>query len=125
MKKMAVCFISTCLSTFAFAEKTTLKIGVQTSGTLDWELSVLPELPDFKIAIQPVATSEAAKIALQSGAVDMIVSDFLFVSQSRNTGADFTFYPYSNTSGALMVSANSPIQNVKDLVGKRIGIAGG
>lgn len=125
MKKIAVCFISACLSTSAFAEKTTLKIAVQTSGTLDWELSVLPESPDFKIAIQPVATSEAAKIALQSGAVDMIVSDFLWVSQTRNTGFDFTFYPYSNTSGALVVAANSSIKNVKDLVGKRIGIAGG
>ena len=126
MKKIAVCFISTCLvSTSVFAEKTTLKIAVQTSGTLDWELSVLPESPNFKIETQPVATSEAAKIALQSGAVNIIVSDFLFVSQSRNTGTDFTFYPYSNTSGALVVAANSPIQNVKDLLGKRVGIAGG
>ena len=126
MKNFSVCFISACLvSTSVFSENTTLKIAVQTSGTLDWELSVLPESPDFKIKIQSVATSEAAKIALQSGAVDMIVSDFLFVSQSRNTGTDFTFYPYSNTSGALVVAANSPIQKVKDLVGKRMGIAGG
>lgn len=126
MKKITVCFITACLcSTQAAAEKTTLRIGVQTSGTLDWELSVLPESPDFKIAVQPVATSEAAKIALQSGAVDMIVSDFLWVSQSRNTGSDFTFYPYSNTSGALVIAVNSSIHNIKDLVGKRVGIAGG
>lgn len=111
-------------SSFA-AEKTVLRIGVQTSGTLDWELSVLPPSPDFEIHAQPVATAEAAKIALQSGAVDMIVSDWLFVSQTRNNGADFTFYPYSNTAGALVVPANSPIQNVKDLVGKKLGIAGG
>ncbi len=107
------------------AEKTTLRIGVQTSGTLDWELSVLPDAPDFQIQAQPVATAEAAKIALQSGAVDMIVSDFLWVSQARNTGAEFTFYPYSNTSGALVVPANSAIHDVKDLAGKRLGIAGG
>jgi NitT/TauT family transport system substrate-binding protein len=126
MKKITLCFMTACLfSTQAMAEKSTLRIGVQTSGTLDWELSALSESPDFKIAIQPVATSEAAKIALQSGAVDMIVSDFLFVSQSRNMGTDFTFYPYSNTSGALVVAANSVIHDVKDLVGKRIGIAGG
>jgi NitT/TauT family transport system substrate-binding protein len=106
-------------------EKTALRIGVQTSGTLDWELSVLPESPMFQIQTQPVATAEAAKIALQSGAVDMIVSDFLWVSQARNTGAEFTFYPYSNTAGALVVPANSTIHNVKDLVGKRLGIAGG
>ncbi len=126
MKKIIMCFIAVCLySTQVTAEKTILRIGVQTSGTLDWELSVLPESSDFKILAQPVATSEAAKIALQSGAVDMIVSDFLWVSQSRNMGADFTFYPYSNTSGALVVTANSSIHEIKDLIGKRVGIAGG
>ncbi len=125
--KLSLIFIATSL--FAMqsiaAEKTTLRIGVQTSGTLDWELSVLPQSPDFQIQTQPVATAEAAKIALQSGAVDMIVSDFLWVSQTRNTGAEFTFYPYSNTSGALVVPGNSAIHDIKDLVGKRLGIAGG
>lgn len=111
-------------SSFA-AEKTTLRIGFQAAGTLDWELSVLADSSDFQIQAQPLATAEATKIALQSGAVDMIVSDWLFVSQARNNGADFTFYPYSNSSGALVVAANSPIQNVKDLEGKKIGIVGG
>lgn len=127
MKLTTIFITASLLATQASiaAEKTTLRIGVQTSGTLDWELSVLPESPDFQIQVQPVATAEAAKIALQSGAVDMIVSDFLWVSQTRNTGAEFTFYPYSNTSGALVVPANSPIRDVKDLAGKRLGIAGG
>ena len=126
MNKLPFIFIATTLfSSSVFAEKMPLRIGVQTSGTLDWELSVLPESPDFQIQIQPVATSEAAKIALQSGAVDMIVSDFLWVSQTRNTGAEFTFYPYSNTAGALVVPENSSIHSIKDLAGKRLGIAGG
>lgn len=128
MKKLPLIFIaaSLCAAQTGFtAEKTTLRIGVQTSGTLDWELSVLPESADFQIQAQPVATAEAAKIALQSGAVDMIVSDFLWVSQARNTGADFTFYPYSNTSGGLVIPANSVIHDIKDLAGKRVGIAGG
>lgn len=126
MKKLALIIGGLILSTSSFsAEKTVLRIGVQTSGTLDWELEVLPPSPDFEIKVQPVATAEAAKIALQSGAVDMIVSDWLFVSQSRNNGADFTFYPYSNTAGALVVAKNSTIQNIKDLAGKKLGIAGG
>ena len=123
--KFSIFIAMNLLTTPVFAEKIPLRIGVQTSGTLDWELSVLPESPDFEIKTQPVATSEAAKIALQSGAVDMIVSDFLWVSQTRNTGAEFTFYPYSNTSGALIVPANSDIRDIKDLAGKRLGIAGG
>ena len=55
----------------------------------------------------------------------MIVSDWIWVSSLRATGADFTFYPYSNTSGALVVAEKSPIHSIKDLKGKRLGIAGG
>ncbi|MBL6987501.1 MAG: ABC transporter substrate-binding protein [Methylobacter sp.] len=109
------------------AEKTVIRIGVQASGTVDWELAALQDNSpaDFQLEIQHLANSEAGKIALQSGAVDMIVSDWIWVSRLRATGSDFTFYPYSNTSGALVVPENSPIHTVKDLNGKRLGIAGG
>ena len=123
-------FISLCLfascSGYA-AEKTVIRIGIQAFGTVDWELAALPDNPqaDFQLEIQHVANAEAGKIALQSGAVDMIVSDWIWVSRLRTTGSDVTFYPYSNTSGALVVAKNSPIQSVKDLNGKRLGIAGG
>ena len=131
--KFNIVFISLCLfvSCNSFAgEKTTIRIGVQASGTLQWELSALQDDPqiktaDFQLEIQPVANAEAGKIALQSGAVDMIVSDWIWVSSLRASGADFTFYPYSNTSGALVVPEKSPIHSIKDLKGKRLGIAGG
>lgn len=126
--------ISLCLllsgNSFAL-EKKPLRMGVLAFGTVEWELSALQANPgqrepvDFELKIHPVANAEAAKIALQSGAVDMIVSDWIWVSRLRSTGADFTFYPYSTTSGALMVAANSPIHSVTDLKGKRLGIAGG
>ena len=46
MKLTTIFITATLATTSAFAaEKTTLRIGVQTSGTLDWELSVLPESP--------------------------------------------------------------------------------
>lgn len=128
MKKL---FLALAISSLMFSqissavEKTVLRIGFQTAGTLDWELSLLEQSPAFEIQALPFATADATKIALQSGAVDMIVSDWLFVSQARNNGADFAFYPYSNLSGALVVTANSPIQNIKDLVDKRLGIVGG
>jgi NitT/TauT family transport system substrate-binding protein len=126
-------FIGFCLlvsSNCFAAEKTIIRIGVQASGTLEWELSALQDDPqaksaDFQLEIKPVANAEAGKIALQSGAVDMIVSDWIWVSSRRASGADFTFYPYSNTSGALVVPEKSPIHSIKDLKGKRLGIAGG
>ncbi|MFU8787895.1 MAG: ABC transporter substrate-binding protein [Methylobacter sp.] len=123
-------FISLCLLASghsAAAEKTIIRIGTQAFGTVDWELAALQANPqaDFQLDIQHLANAEAGKIALQSGAVDMIVSDWIWVSRLRATGSDFTFYPYSTTSGALMVAKDSPIQSLKDLNGKRLGIAGG
>jgi NitT/TauT family transport system substrate-binding protein len=111
-------------------EKTTLRIGVQATGTVAWELAAMQAYPNFaansfQLDIHPVATAEAGKIALQSGAVDMIVSDWIWVSKLRSTGADFSFYPYSTTSGSLMVPEKSTIQSIKDLPKKRLGIAGG
>ena len=131
--KLHVFFIGLCLfvscNSFA-AEKTTIRIGVQASGTLEWELSALQDNPqiksaDFQVETQQFANAEAGKIALQSGAVDMIVSDWIWVSSLRANGADFTFYPYSSSSGALIVPENSPIHSIVDLKGKRLGIAGG
>lgn len=109
------------------ADKTTLRIGVQTYGTVDWELSALETDPsaDFQLKIQHVANTEAGKIALQSGAVDIIVSDWLWVAKLRSSGSDFVFYPYSATSGALIVPNDSPIHSLADLKGKTLGVAGG
>lgn len=122
---ISLCLLASCNS-YA-AEKTVIRIGVQAFGTVDWELAALQDNPqaDFRLEIQHVANAEAGKIALQSGAVDMIVSDWIWVSRLRATGSDFTFYPYSNTSGALVAAKDSPIHSVKDLKGKRLGIAGG
>ena len=128
--KLNVLLISLCLlacSNSYAAEKTVIRIGVQAFGTVDWELAAIQESPqaDFHLEIQHLANAEAGKIALQSGSVDMIVSDWIWVSRLRATGSDFSFYPYSNTSGALVVAKNSPIQSLKDLKGMRLGIAGG
>jgi len=123
-------FFAFCLmltSAVFAAEKTTLRIGVQTYGTVDWELSALEPSPDagFTLEIQHVANAEAGKIALQSGAVDIVVSDWLWAAKLRGDGGDFVFYPYSTSSGALIVPKDSTIQGLADLKGKKLGIAGG
>ncbi len=112
------------------AETPTIRLGVQATGTLAWELLLL-EANDrtitsgFKIEPLSLANSEAGKIALQSGTVDMIVSDWIWVSRMRSEGSDFTFVPYSTISGSLMVPGNSPIKSLAGLKGKKLGIAGG
>ncbi len=119
------------VSSYSFAtEKKTLRIAVLAFGTVNWELAALKSQnlmagADIKLDIHPVANPQAGKIALQSGAVDMIVSDWVWVSRLRSTGSDFTFYPYSTTSGALIVPKKSSIKSVADLQGKKLGIAGG
>lgn len=112
------------------AERTTVRLGVLAFGTVAWELKVmeqakLAEAADLNVVIQPIANPEAGKIALQSGSVDMIVSDWIWVNKLRSDGKDYTFYPYSTTSGALVVAKNSPIRSIKDLKNKKVGIAGG
>jgi len=129
--KGKVLLLSLLLSASSFAaEKTIIHLGVQAGGTLEWELPVLRDelkakLMDFQLDIQSVANAEAGKIALQSGAVDIIISDWIWVSGLREKGADFSFYPYSDISGALMVAGDSGIHSLEDLKGKRLGIAGG
>ncbi len=126
-------FLGLCLSVLGSswaADKIAIRVGVQALGTLEWELQVLQVDPLFnssEIALQviPLANAEAGKIALQSDSVDMIVSDWIWVSSIRASSGDLTFYPYSNTSGALLVPKNSPIYSIVDLKGKHLGIAGG
>ena len=60
-----------------------------------------------------------------SNAVDMIVTDWVWVSRQRDKGKDFTLIPYSTAAGALMVPNDSPITSINDLKNAQIGIAGG
>ncbi len=123
-------FIAALFSVTAFAtEKPTLRLGVLAFGTTNWELEALSQQKlldnaEFKLEVHKVANPQAGKIALQSGAVDMIVTDWIWVSRMRGTGAEFTFYPYSDVSGALLIANDSGIENLNDLQGKRLGIAG-
>jgi NitT/TauT family transport system substrate-binding protein len=107
-----------------------LRIGALTYGTLNWELETikrhqLDQKNEFQIAQRKLATPQAGKIALLSEAADIIVSDWAWVSRQRAAGRKFTFWPYSVTSGALVIPHGSSIKRLVDLSGKRIGIAGG
>ncbi|MFC5356130.1 ABC transporter substrate-binding protein [Azospirillum himalayense] len=111
------------------ADRPAVTIGVLKFGTVSWELDVirhhrLDEAAGFELKLMELASGQAAQIALQGGAVDMIASDWLWVARQRAAGADLTFIPHSAAVGALMVPATSPIASVADLKGRRIGVAG-
>ena len=108
----------------------TLRISVQKTGTVAWEIVIakargLDKAADLDIQIQELASTEAGKIALQGGGADMIVSDWLWVARERALGDDLLFTPYSTALGALMAAKDSPIASLADLKGKSIGVAGG
>jgi NitT/TauT family transport system substrate-binding protein len=96
---------------------------------LSWQLDVIAKHGldrEDGVRIEPLelATTPAAQLALQAGRVDLIVSDWLWVSRQRSEGGDLTFIPFSSAVGSLMVAAASPIRNLAELAGQRLGIAG-
>lgn len=116
----------------AFGEgDTTIRIGMLASGTVNWEVTAARNEGFDQangIAIEGIrlASPDAAKIALQGDAVDLIVTDWIWVAQQRAAGqADFTFIPYSAHQGVVLVRADAPIDSLVGLKGKRIGVAGG
>ncbi len=108
----------------------TVRVGVLKYGTVNWELDALKNAELDKangidVEIVPFAGEDATNVALQAGAVDVIVSDWLWVSRQRSEGSDLTFVPYSSSVGAIMVKGDSEIATLADLKGKKIGVAGG
>jgi len=123
--------VSVLWTSAAFAgEIPTLKVGVLKFGTVTWELDVihlheLDKANGINLRVVDFASNQATKIALQAGEVDMIVSDWLWVTRQRAEGVDWTFIPYSRAVGALVVPQDSTIQSLIDLKGRKIGVAGG
>ena len=107
-----------------------IRIGVLKFGTVNWELEVirqngLDRANGVAMVVVPLAGKNATHVALQGGAVDMIVSDLIWASRQRQAGNDYTFAPYSNAAGAVMVRPDSGITDPLQLQGHRLGVAGG
>jgi NitT/TauT family transport system substrate-binding protein len=108
----------------------TVRIAAQKTGTLAWELDVmrshgLDKQHGLTVATTELASPEAGKIALRGGAVDIVVSDWLWVSRERALGAKVVFYPYSSALGAVMVPPSSAIRSLAGLRGRKLAVAGG
>ncbi len=118
------------LSINTFASEPVVRVGVLKFGTVNWELKSmkhhgLDKANGFSLEIVPFAGGDATRIALMGGEVDIIVSDWLWVSRQRSEGRDFTFSPYSSSVGAIMIPGGSDLKNLGELRGKKIGVAGG
>lgn len=107
-----------------------VRVGVLKFGTVNWELSTiqrhdLDARHGFVLDVLELASDQATAVALQAGEVDIIVSDWLWVSRQRSEGKRYTFAPFSSAVGSLMVPADSPIRSLADLKGRSIAVAGG
>jgi NitT/TauT family transport system substrate-binding protein len=122
--------ISLFVAAEAHAEPATVRAGVLSYGTVNWELNVvkhhgLDRKEGVELLVTKLGGKNASAVALQGGAVDVIVTDWIWVSRQRASGTDYTFVPHSVAVGGLMVRPDSGIKSIGDLRGRKIGIAGG
>ena len=128
MKK--ILFLIFGLFVFFKLEAQTIKVGSLQYGSVNWELKLIKELEldkknNFNLEIIELASKNAAAVALQGGAVDLIVTDWFWVSRQRSEGRLFSFVPHSMAAGGLIAPKDSKIVEEVDLKNKKIGIAGG
>ena len=117
------------LSSYVVAQPE-VRVGVLKYGTVNWEIDVikhhqLDKKFQFDLTVTALASKNASAVALQSKAVDIILSDWLWVNRQRFEQRMYTMYPTSMATGGLYVSANSAVKSLADLLGKKVGIAGG
>ncbi|MFT6898689.1 MAG: NitT/TauT family transport system substrate-binding protein [Paraglaciecola sp.] len=107
-----------------------VRLGVLKYGTVNWEVDVikhhkLDEKYKFDLKTIQLGSKNASAVALQSEAVDIILTDWLWVNRQRSNQKLYTMFPTSIATGGLYVSETSTVDNIADLRGQKIGIAGG
>jgi NitT/TauT family transport system substrate-binding protein len=107
-----------------------VRVGVLKYGSVNWGLDVLRQhrldgKEGFALEVVELATPLALQVALLGGQVDIITTDWIWVSRQRAVGRDFTFAPYTTALGALVVPDSSSVRELADLKGRRLGVAGG
>ena len=90
-----------------------VRIGVLKFGTVSWELDTLKHhkfdaANGIDLEVVYFAGEDATNVAMLAGEIDIIVSDWLWVSRLRSEGDDVTLAPYSTAVGAIMVKEDSP-----------------
>ena len=106
-----------------------VKVGALKFGTVNWELETIKEngldkKHGFSLEVTPLGGKGASNVAIQGGAVDVIVSDWIWVARQRHEGRKYTLFPYSLAVGSVMVPADGA-KGLEELAGKKLGVAGG
>jgi NitT/TauT family transport system substrate-binding protein len=76
----------------------------------------------FEMQIIPAGNSQAAMTAVQSGGADVVVADLMMLASLRNAGGKIiAIVPMFKWGDHIVVPTNSPIHNLGDLRGKKVG----
>lgn len=107
-----------------------LSLSVLQFGTPHWELEhlkrrQLDRANGFELKVRLVADLPASRLAVTSGSVDGAVGDLLWTQARHAAGTSHLYLPFSSQIGEILVPQGSDIRQLSDLVGKRIGVAGG
>lgn len=120
---MVSTFILVFASLSVASELPTIKVGVLSYGTVNWEIDTVKHHKldhDLGINVKAVklTTKNAAAIALQGGAVDVILTDLFWVIKQ---GGKFQISPTNKLSGGIYSnSLNQSLTTIGEL-----GVAGG
>lgn len=114
----------------AVSPRPTVSVSVLQFGTAHWALDHLKrqhldQANGFNLDVHLVANLSASHLAVSSGSVDGAVADLLWAQARYEAGAPYVYLPFSSQIGDIVVPSDSPVQRVSDLVGRRIGVAGG
>jgi NitT/TauT family transport system substrate-binding protein len=125
-----LCTVASVAAVQSAEASSKVTIGVLKFGTVSWALDTiqangLDKAEGIELDIVPLASTQATTVGLQGGSVDIIATDWLWVSRERSSGGDFAFSPFTTALGAIMVPPNSRIKTLGDLRGKKLGVAGG
>lgn len=106
-----------------------VRVAALKFGSVSWELDVmkhhdLAQKNGFSLEVVELASNNALNVSLQGGRVDIVVGDWIWVSRQRDVGRDYTSWPYSLSDGLLLVRPDSRIEELADLRGRRLGVAG-
>jgi NitT/TauT family transport system substrate-binding protein len=107
-----------------------LRLGTVQYGSVQWVADTirrgnLDASHGFALRTNMLANTESGRIALMAGATDVILSDWPFVAVQRAAGTKLSFAPFSSATGGIMTAPDSPIRQLGDLRGRKLGVAGG
>lgn len=112
------------------SELPVLKVGVLKFGTINWQMDVIKHhkldiLNGFKLEVRPFASKNASAVALQSGAVDIIMTDLFWVSRQRSQGKPYVLMPTVKATGGVYTATKNTLASLFDGQQRSIGVAGG